>query len=390
MRQKLISGAELPPPALRQVTLRVAAKADGINLSQGTCNLTPPRALFDGLESVLSPSGDNRYCPADGIPLLKAAIRDKLEEFNQVKCENSNVMVTSGATGAFEAVCDCFLEGGDEVVVFSPAYPYHIDKLRNRGASLRRVKLSPPDWSFSFRELEEAIRPNTKMILLCNPSNPTGKVFTKDELIMIGNAAQRVNAICVTDEVYEYITYDQNNHTSLASLPGMFNQTITIGSFSKTFSITGWRIGYMCAPHDVTSALKASLDHKYVCPVTPLQYGVAHALKTLTPEYYSGMRSLYSDNRDILCKALVDAGLTPFVPQGSYYVIAATRNRFPNATSQQVVDLLIESKSVGAVPATDFIGREFANDPTINNFLRFNFAHPRETIVEAANRIRTI
>ncbi len=385
---------EFRQPALRLITDAIAAKG-GINLGQGTCQLETPSIVRAGaMKAIEDGEGNNRYSPADGIIPLRDALTTKLRSFNNIPCRIDNVAVTSGANGALECICRAFLNPGDEVIVFSPGYPYHRNVIERRGAITRTITLRAPEWDFDIAALSRAITPKTKFILICNPGNPTGKVFTRDELTAIGDICRNGGVFCVTDEVYEYITFGRH-HTSLASLPGMFDYTITIGSFSKTFAVTGWRVGYMCAPVAVCPALRAEADQLYICPATPLQYGVLRGLRELGSEHHSAQLASYARKRDILCDALEVAGLPPHRPQGAYYVIADTAARFPRLTSEEVaLGVLIEQaapdEAIGAVPASDFLGSGVLGDPSRSNFLRFCFAMPDEDLLRAASLLKAI
>jgi aminotransferase len=392
--RSLLTQQELYQPALRQVTLKVAAKG-GINLSQGTCLLPTPPVVIEGAMEAMQ-AGENRYTPADGIPRLRQAILAKLRLFNAIPCEMENVAITSGSTGALESICKSFLVNGDEVVLFSPTYPYHRNVIeRSEKATVKVVPLRAPDWSFNLDDFIHALTPRTKFVLICNPGNPTGKMFSGEDLLAIGKVCRQRGVLCVTDEVYEYITFDDRPHISLASLPGMFGHTITIGSYSKTFAITGWRIGYLCAPKTVFQNLRAASDQTYICPPSPLQHGVAKGLERIGPAYYDDQRKLYTRKRQILCDALLAAGFPVHCPQGAYYIIADTSARFPGLTSEKVaLDILIDAAApgaaIGAVPASDFLGREVIGDPTRSNFLRFCFAMPDEMLEQAADLLRKL
>lgn len=369
-------------PALRQIGLSVQ-RVNGVNLAQGLCLLPVPPEVIEGAERAMR-DGHNRYSLAQGVIELREALSARLGSFNRIECSVDTVIATPGSTGAFEIVCSAFLSPGDEVVNFIPFYPYHRNTLTRRGAVVRYVPLSGPNWDFSIDALREAVTPKTKFILLTNPGNPTGKVFSRDELVAIGEIAKENDSIVVTDEVYEYLTYDSRVHISMASLPGMAERTITMGSYSKTFAITGWRIGYLVAPERYAELLRAIGDQIFVCPPTPLQHGVAHGIKVLGESFYAAQLEKYTRKRKVLCDALVKAGLTPNVPQGAYYVIADTAARFPGKTSGEVVDYLVERAKVAGVPASDFLGPEVTHDPKRSTFLRFSYSVPDEMIERAA------
>ena len=376
---------EFETPALRKVGLAVA-RVNGINLAQGLCLLPMPDVVREGAERAMR-DGMNRYSLAQGIVELREALRDRLNTFNNIPCSADSVIITPGSTGAFEIVCEGFLRPGDEVISFIPFYPYHRNTLKRRGATVRYVPLHAPNWSFSIDELRAAITPKTKFILITNPSNPTGKVFTREELEAIANVAREADILVVTDEVYEYLTYDERPHVSMASLPDMECRTITMGSYSKTFAITGWRIGYLVAPPQYVDLLKAIADQIFVCAPTPLQHGVAHGITHLDDRFYAEQVAKYHRKRAILCDALDSAELTANIPQGAYYVIADISKRFPGKTSGEAVELMIDRVGVAAVPASDFLGPEVRDDPSRSTFVRFSYSVPDETLEEAARKL---
>ena len=375
-------------PALRQIGAAVA-RVNGINLAQGLCLLPVPEVVIEGAERAMR-AGNNRYSLAQGVVELREALAARISQFNKVVCSADSVVITAGSTGAFEIVCEAFLRPGDEVVTFIPFYPYHRNTLKRRGAVVRYVPLERPDWGFSIEKIRAAITPKTKFILITNPGNPTGKVFSMEELRAIGEVAKERDILVVTDEVYEYLTYDGRPHISMASLPGMSERTITMGSYSKTFAITGWRIGYLVAPLLYVDLLRTIGDQMFVCPPTPLQYGVAHGIVNLKESFYVEQLAKYQRKRSILCDALTRIGLTPNIPQGAYYVIADTSSRFPGKTSGEVVDRMVEHARVAAVPASDFLGPEVKDDPLRSTFVRFSYSVPDESLIAAADQLRSL
>lgn len=379
---------EFETPALRQIGLAVA-RVNGINLAQGLCLLPVPEVVVEGAERAMR-AGANRYSLAQGIVELRETLAARLNTFNRIPCGPDAIVVTPGSTGAFEIVCEGFLRPGDEVVSFTPFYPYHRNTLKRRGAVVRYVQLQAPSWNFSVDDVKAAITPKTKFILITNPNNPTGKVFTREELQALATVAREADILVVTDEVYEYLTYDGRPHISIASLPDMECRTITMGSYSKTFAITGWRIGYLVAPSRYVNLLKAIADQIFVCPPTPLQHGVAYGIEHLGNSFYAEQVAKYHRKRSILCDALESGGLTPNIPQGAYYVIADISRRFPEMPSSEVVDEMIEKIGVAAVPATDFIGPEFRNDPSRSTFIRFSYSVPDELLEKAAEKLKTL
>lgn len=387
MRNHAVS-FEFEPPALRQVGLDVA-KVNGINLAQGLCLLPVPEVVIEGAERAMR-AGANRYSLPNGVIELREALVERLSRFNHLQCSPVEVVVTAGSTGAFEIVCEAFLRPGDEVVNFTPFYPYHRNTLKRRGAVVRYVSLHAPNWEFSVEELRAAITPKTKFILITNPGNPTGKVFSRVELEAISEIAREKDVLVVTDEVYEYLTYDGREHISMATLPEMACRTITMGSYSKTFAITGWRIGYLVSPPQYAELLKVIGDQMFVCPPTPLQHGVAHGIRNLPESYYAEQLSKYTRKRAVLCDGLRRAGLTPTVPQGAYYIIADTSERFPGRTSGEVVGMLIERARLAAVPASDFLGPEVKLDPARSTFLRFSYSVPDDLLEAAAHQLQSL
>lgn len=384
MLNRMVPHLNLQPPALRQVGFKLA-RVEGINLAQGLCLMPMPPEVMEGAFAAMR-AGRNVYSPAQGVTELREALAIRLRGFNRLTVEPDQIVVTTGSTGAFETVCATFLEPGDEVVSFEPFYPYHRNALARYQAVTRAVPLMPPEWSWRDDDLERAITPRTKFVLLTTPNNPTGKVFTRAELERIAAACGRHNLFCVTDEVYEYLTYDGHRHISMASMPGMAERTITMSSYSKTFAITGWRIGYLAAPRAVAEVLKVVFDQMFVCAPTPLQVGVAAALARLDETYYEQLRGEYARKREILMAGLAAAGLTPHRPQGAYFILADTSAAFPGIPSEQAVELMIDRVGVGAVPATDFIA-DAAGDPVRSSFLRFSYAVPDELLHEACARL---
>jgi aminotransferase len=387
MQHHLTPRCHFEPPALRLITERIRKRPDGINLSQGTCQLPVPEVAINANCEAIH-NGFNAYSSADGIPALRANLTKKLNTFNRIVCDETQVLVTSGSTGAFESLCNAYLSPGDEVAIFSPAYPYHVDKLIERGVTIKRIHLDAPEWNFDPDQMYKCISPGTKFVLLCNPSNPTGKVFTESELTEIANRCIETDTLCVTDEVYEYITFDDRRHVSMASIPAMSDRTFTMGSYSKTFAITGWRIGYICCPKNLYAPVRSMWDHQAVCANVPAQHAVATAIEQLGDDYYLERRIDYHRKREILFDALAAANLEPCRPQGAYYIVAQTSQRFPHLTSEQVADTLVDDLGVGCVPASDFLGREVLGKPRSSNILRFNFAVADNLLEIAADRLR--
>lgn len=379
---------DFEPPALRRIGLAVE-RVNGVNLAQGLCLLPVPEPVIEGAHTAML-AGHNRYTLAQGIIELREALASRLQRFNRLACSADSLIITAGSTGAFEIVCEAMLAPGDEVVTFTPFYPYHRNTLKRRGATIKFVELAGDQWTFSAEALDRAITPRTKFILLTNPGNPTGKVFSRGELEQIAEIAKKRDVLVVSDEVYEYLTYDGREHISVATLPGMAERTLTMGSYSKTFAVTGWRIGYLLPPAQLHDTLKIINDQMFICAPAPLQHGVAHGIQVLPESFYSGQRVKYSHKRATLTDALMAAGLNPVVPQGAYYIVAATSQRYPGRTSGEVAQLLVDQIGVAGVPASDFLGPQVEHDPERSTFLRFSFSVPDDALEDASRRLRRL
>lgn len=374
----------LQPPSLREITQRVAA-VSGINLGQGVCQLPTPQFVIEAASQALH-DGLNRYTNPRGLLSLREALAEKLRRHNNITADpEREILVTSGSTAAFEAVCALLLDPGDEVVNFVPYYPYHHNALRRYGAKVNLVELSGPDYTFDPNDLNSACSNKTKFIIVNTPGNPSGKVFTEQELDIVAEAAERCGALVVTDEIYEYMVFDGRKHVSPASLPRLSGRTITIGGYSKTFAITGWRVGFAVVPPQLADRAAALLDSIYVCAPAPLQEAVARGIGAFGDEFYTELQRTYQRKRDLFCAALRRAGLNPAVPQGSYYIIADFRDRFRQYDSRGFVDMMIERARVGAVPSSDFV-----EDSRNEKWVRFCVSVADEVLEQAAENLRAL
>lgn len=371
-------------PALRQITLDVL-RVHGINLGQGVCNLPVPEYVIERATAA-EKDGINRYTNPRGLQSLREAIAKKLAHYNGIETDpDVNVLITCGATGAFEGVCGILLDPGDEVVVFEPSYPYHLTALRRYGANVKTIKLRSPNWEIDFDELRALISDRTKFLLLNTPNNPTGKVFTKDELEQISNLLIDTGCLLVTDEIYEYMTFDGMRHCSPASIPSLSNRTVTIGGYSKTFSITGWRIGFVVAPASIAGPLTSFLDAVYVCAPAPLQQAVADGIDHFEDSFYHQLNAKYESKRNFFAEGLRQIGLMPLVPQGAYYMICLFDQAFPEMSSNDFVQLMIRESGVGAVPSSDFV-----RDSNEAKWVRFCLANEDEVLEEALQRLQSL
>jgi aminotransferase len=359
-------------------------RVGGVNLGQGICD-QPVEPLIK--EAAVRAIHDDRsiYTRLDGIDELRRRIAAKMRAHNGIACDpDGEVVVSVGSTGAFVTACLAFLDPGDEVVLFSPFYSYHSNILTVCGATLRFVTLRPPDWSFDPEELRAAFSDRPKMVVVNTPSNPSGKVYTREECELIAELCRRHDVLCVTDEIYEYILYDGRRHLSLATLAGMADRTITISGFSKTYAMTGWRLGYAVAQRELAAKMALLNDLLSICAPSPLQHGVVAAFD-LPPSYYEQMARDYTVKRDMTAEACRDAGLEPFVPQGSYYMLADfSRLRF--ADDQEAARVMLEHAGVAVVPGSSF----YANPADGRKQVRLCYAKKMDDLEEGCRRIRTL
>lgn len=369
---------------IRRMT-RECNRVGGINLGQGICDMpTPPAILEEASDAVL---GDKSvYSAYEGITELRRALGEKLRTHNKLEQvdPDNDIVVTVGSTGAFACTVQGIFNPGDEFIVFEPFYGYHINTMRVGGVSPSFVTLEPPEWSFTMEHLEAALTDKTRAIVVNTPTNPSGKVFSREQLGLIAEFCQKHDLIAITDEIYEYILYDGREHVSLASLPGMWERTVTISGFSKTYSITGWRMGYAVAPPKLSEAIGLVNDLFYVCAATPLQHGVAAGMQRISPDYYTEMAADYERKRDMFCAALTEAGLTPYVPEGAYYVLADISPLGFDDDKAAAMHIL-EQGGVASVPGSAFYKSEAGKSLT-----RFCYAKDWDVLEEAAERLKSL
>jgi aminotransferase len=372
--------AALAHSEIRAMT-HACIQAKGLNMAQGVCDTPVPPVVLRAATQAME-RGKNVYSRFDGLPELRQAIAKKLAQYNGIVADpETDVTVSAGATGAFHCACLALLNPGDEVVLFEPYYQYHISALLAVEAVPVMVKMQAPDWTFSAAEVERAITPQTKAIIVNSPGNPSGKVFSRQELESIAAIAQQYDVLVFTDEIYEYFLYDGRTHVSLATLPGMANRTITLGGYSKTFSITGWRIGYSVAAAQWAQAIGSMNDLLYVCAPTPLQAGVAAGIHELPDSFYRDLAWDYQRKRDKFCHALAEAGLPPSIPQGAYYVLADA-SRLPGVTGKERAMFILETIGLAGVP-----GEAFFSEADGRQFIRFSYAKIDSDIDDACRRL---
>lgn len=359
-------------------------RVGGVNLAQGVCDTELPAAVRDAAIAAIE-GGHNIYTRLDGIAPLREAISRKLADYNRVPANpDSQVLVTSGATGAMYAACLALFDPGDEVILFEPFYGYHVNTLQSLRIQPILLPLAEGSWEVDLDALRAAVTPKTRAILINTPSNPCGKVFTQAELEAIGSLAVEHDLFLLADEIYEYFLFDGARHISAAALPGLAERTILISGFSKTFSITGWRIGYLAADARWIPAIGYFHDLTYVCSPSPAQFGAAAGLAALDSSYYQHMSTDYQQKRDLLCAALDRAGLTPSVPAGAYYVLADV-SALPGTTAKDKARNLLARTGVGAVA-----GSAFYSQGRGEHLLRFCFAKKDDAIAEACQRLATL
>jgi len=372
--------ATLAHSEIRAMT-QACVQAKGLNMAQGVCDTPVPSVVIRAAAEAME-QGKNIYSRFDGLPELRQAVAKKLAQYNGIAADpETDITISAGATGAFHCACLALLSPGDEVILFEPYYQYHISALLAVQAVPVMVKLRAPDWIFSSADVERAITPRTKAIIVNSPGNPSGKIFSRQELETIAAVALQHDLFLFTDEIYEYFLYDNRTHVSLASLPGMADRTITIGGYSKTFSITGWRIGYSIAAARWAQAIGAMNDLLYVCAPTPLQAAVAVGIQELPDIFYRDLARDYQRKRDRFCRALTQAGLSPSIPQGAYYVLADT-SRLPGATGKERAMFLLKTIGLAGVP-----GEAFFSGPEGSRFIRFSYAKIDADIDDACSRI---
>jgi len=373
---------------IRDMT-RVALQHPGsINLAQGFPDFPAPESIKQAAIEAIQ-KDMNQYAVTWGITALREAIAAKALRHNHIKADpGKNITVTCGATEGMMVSLRAIINPGDEIIVFEPFYEnYGPDSLLS-GAKPRYIRLQPPDWSFDFDVLKKAFNAKTKAIVINTPNNPTGKVFTEEELRFIAGLCLEYDAIAVTDEIYEHIIYDGSRHVSIASLPEMADRSITINSISKTYSLTGWRVGWAIACERITREIRKVHDFMTVGAAAPLQVGAAFAL-SLGEEYYRWLAEFYRQARDTLYNALLETQLQPYKPAGAYYIMCEAsdymrQHQLPN--SLELAYFLIKTIGIAAVP-----GSSFFSVPSCGQFqIRFCFCKSPDTLQKASSYLAKI
>ena len=373
--------ADFKDSVIRRMT-RIANQYNAVNLSQGFPDFEPPREILDRLAQV-SNEDFHQYSITWGSQNFREALAAKIQHFSgQAVDPNGELVVTCGSTEAMMAAMMSVTNPGDKVIVFSPFYEnYGADTILS-GAEPIYVPLVPPEFNFDVDVLEAAFKQKPKAIIVCNPSNPCGKVFTREELQIIADFAIKYDTFVITDEVYEHILYKPNVHTYMAALPGMKDRTITCNSLSKTYSITGWRLGYTQANPEVTDRIRKVHDFLTVGAAHPLQEAAVVGLK-FGDAYYEELQNKYTHKRGLFLRGLDTIGLKHTVPQGAYYVLIDI-SEFGYDSDLEFAEVLARDVGVGAVP-----GSSFFKEPE-NRYVRLHFAKKDETLNEALNRLESI
>ena len=366
---------------IRRMT-RVSLKYNAVNLSQGFPDFEPPKEILNRLAEVAH-EDFHQYSITWGAQNFREALAEKQSRLmGRTIDANSEIVVTCGSTEAMMAAMMTVANPGDKVIVFSPFYEnYGADTILS-GAEPIYVPLYPPEFNFNADELENAFKQHPKELILCNPSNPCGKVFTYDELKIIADLAEKYDTFVITDEVYEHIVYEPNKHVYFSSLPNMYERTISCSSLSKTYSITGWRLGYIIAPPNIIEVAKKVHDFLTVGAAAPLQEAAVTVLK-FGDDYYKWLQDKYTHKRDLFLKGLDDIGIAHTVPQGAYYILLDI-SEFGFDSDLEFCEVLAKDVGVGAVPGSSFF-RE-----NVNNLVRLHFAKKDDTLNEALNRLESI
>lgn len=389
--------ASFPESVIREMT-RQHVRYGGVNLAQGFPDFEPPAEIIDAACRALR-EGHNQYAITWGTPRLREAVARHATEFNRIPTDPAaNVTVCCGATETMIATLMAVCNPGDEVIVFAPYYENYGPDAVLSGAVPKYVPLHPPKgpaapgeaavWQFDPEELAAAFTPRTRAIIVNTPHNPTGKVFTRAELEQIAELCQRHDCLALTDEIYEHILYDDREHVSIASLEGMLERTVTISGASKTFSVTGWRLGWAIAPADLTTGIRRVHDFLTVGAPHPLQEAAVAAL-SLPDSYYRELVEKYTERRNQIAQMAASAGLQPFSPEGAYYTLADFR-AISAANDVDFTYWLLREHGVAVVPGSSFypsIGEGWEDGKRL---IRFAFPKRQETLNDASNRLARV
>ncbi len=378
MRPLSARTATFTDSVIRRMT-RVSLKYNAVNLSQGFPDFDPPKELTDALKEAAE-HGPHQYAVTWGAADFRQALAEKQRAFTGLDIDpEGEIVVTCGSTEAMMAAVMTVTDPGDRIAVFSPFYENYGADTVLCGAEPIYVPLNPPAFGFDPEQLEDAFRQGAKALILCNPSNPCGKVFTEAELRVIAALAEKYDAWVITDEVYEHIVYAPHHHTYFSALPGMFERTLSCSSLSKTYSITGWRLGYIIAPKNVIETARKVHDFLTVGAAAPLQAAAIPGLK-MPRGYYDALAENYTRKKDLFMRGLDALNIAHTDPQGAYYVMLDI-SEYGYESDLKFCEDLAEKVGVGAVP-----GSSFFHEP-VNHLIRLHFAKKEETLTEALNRL---
>lgn len=367
------------PDSAISMMARLGEQRQAISLAQGVPDFDPPAELLEAAKTAIS-AGYNQYSATWGAPRLRQAIARKHSHFSGLEIDpNEHVTVTIGGTEALLAALTATTNPGDKVVIFSPRYEAYVVDSHLLDCEPVYIPLHPPKLTFDPAELRRAFQDGGRVLILCNPSNPTGKVFSRAELQIIADLAQEYDVTILADEIYEHIIYAPHEHTYIASLPGMFERTISCSSVSKSYAVTGWRVGWAIAPASISRGLRKVHDFLSVCAPTPLQEAAANAL-SFPWSYYEQMQTEYTRRKEVFLGCLERAGLRYIEPQGAYYVLVDI-SQFEFSDDYEFCRWMVEAIGVAATP-----GSYFFHEP-VKNYVRMNFAKKEETLGEAGERL---
>jgi aminotransferase len=377
--------SDLAPGVMQSEIRAMTTECDrigGINLAQGVCDTPVPESVEAEAHAAIR-AGHNIYARLDGITRLRNAIAAKQQrDYGLTYDPETEVLVASGATGGLHAAAMALLNPGDEVLLFEPFYGYHVATLKSLRVKPVIVPLTEPDWALDADALRAAITPRTRAILLNTPANPSGKVFSRDEIEQVAAVCKTHDLFLFTDEIYEYFVYDGARHICPATLDGMRERTIVMSGFSKTFSITGWRLGYVCADAKWMAAMAYFHDLTYVCAPSAFQHGAAAGLEQLPPSFYTQLAADHQSKRERILAALRAAGMEASAPAGAYYVLARAAH-LPGATAAEKARHLLAKTGVASVAGSAFFRPGHGED-----LLRFCFAKKDADLDEACARLR--
>jgi aminotransferase len=384
--------SEMAPRAMQSEIRAMTMECDrlgGVNLAQGVCDTEAPEPVLEGAIAAIR-AGHNIYTRLDGIARLRQAIAEKVRWFNGVEVNpDTEILVASGATGGLNAAVAALLNPGDEVILFEPFYGYHASELRSKRIVPVIVPLAAPveadaDWTLDVDALRAAVTPKTRAMVINTPSNPCGKIFTRAELEALAEVAAEFGLFVFSDEIYEHFVYGEAEHVSPMTIDGMRERTVVISGFSKTFSVTGWRLGYAIADAKWLPAMAYFHDLTYVCAPSALQHGAAAGLEQLGREFYTQLATDHEGKRSRIVAALNDAGMKPYIPRGAYYVLADASG-LPGETAAIKARWLLARTGVAAVAGSAFFRAGHGED-----LLRFCFAKKDHDLDDACTRLRTL